>query len=155
MRRVLLIIAAATITAAAAPRASALPQFQKEFLAKYIAEHPDAEYQELVKKKAKCNVCHQGKKDKHHMNPYGYQLSKLLDHKKDKKNVEKINAALTKVGKMHSKTTKDGKPDEKSPTFDELIADSKLPGGTLEDVLKEPAEDAEHHHEEDDAGDDK
>ena len=52
---------------------------------------------------------------------------------KDAKDEEKIAAALEKVGKMPSD------PENKeSPTYAELIADGKLPGGTLEEVKKEP-----------------
>jgi hypothetical protein len=106
--------------------------FQKVFFAEYITEHEDKEFSEYVTKKVKCFICHQGKSKKNH-NPYGIHLVKLLDKKEDKKDTKKIKAALEKVGKLHS----DPK-DDKSPTYAELIAQSKLPGGTLEEARKEP-----------------
>ncbi|MBX3427254.1 MAG: hypothetical protein KF688_16365 [Pirellulales bacterium] len=133
MRKLMLSLVALVVAAGATDRALAVPQFQKEFLKKYVDEHESKEFQELVKKKAKCCVCHQGLKDKHNMNAYGVELGKLLDRKKDAKDVEKIVATLEKVGKMRSNPK-----DEKSPTYAELIAAGKLPGGALEDLLKEP-----------------
>ncbi len=59
----------------------------------------------------------------------------------------KIDAALAKVGKLHSDPKERGKEadgkdekDLKSPTFAELIAKGKLPGGDLEKLLEEPKE---------------
>ncbi len=133
MHKFLLSAIVVAVATGGAGRAVALPQFQKEFFQKYVDGHENKEFVDLVKKKAKCNVCHQGRKKKHNLNPYGTELGKLLDHKKDKEDVEKIVASLTKVGAMHSNAK-----DEKSPTFDALIAEGKLPGGDLESVLKEP-----------------
>lgn len=100
----------------------ALPQFQKEFLKRYKIDDKNKN-QEFVKlvKKTKCNVCHFGKKKKNR-NAYGEELSKLLDKKKDKKNVEKIQKSLEKVEKMHTKPK-----DKKSPTYGDLIKKGKLP----------------------------
>ena len=133
MRGYLGLLTAVAVVLCTTRGAEAKPEFQKEFFKKYVDGHKDPEFQKLAKQKAKCNVCHQGRKNKHNVNPYGAQLEKLLDPKKDAKNVDKIIAALTKVGAMHS----DAK-DDKSPTFDELIASGKLPGGSLEESLKEP-----------------
>lgn len=133
MQKLILSLLVATLTLACQRPASAILNFQKAFLAEYIEKHENEEYAEYVKRKARCNVCHQGKKSKKNRNPYGEQLSKLLDFKKDKVEKEKTIKALQTVGKMHS----DPK-DKKSPTFAQLIAEGKLPGGKLEDVLKEP-----------------
>ena len=131
MRQIIGIFSVAIAVAILSPRpAAAIPQFQKEYLALY-EESPIAE----AAKKAKCFNCHQGKKSKKNRNAYGVELSKLLDKKKDKKEKEKIIEALKKVGEMH---TVEG--DDSSPTYAELIADGKLPGGTVEDSMKEPAE---------------
>lgn len=142
--RVVPVVAAAAFVAIAAPRALAIPQFQAEFVKKYVNEHEDKEFPALAKK-AKCNICHQGKKSKKNFNQYGAELHKLLDRKKDKENKEKINKALETVGKMHSDPTERGKEaegkDKKSPTFAALIAAGKLPGGPLEKVLEEPKKD--------------
>jgi len=114
------------------PLATATPFFGKVFFKEHIKDHKDKEYVDFVKKKAKCFVCHQGKKKKHH-NPFGVHLVDLLDKKKDKKNEKKVIEALKKVLAMHS----DPK-DKKSSTYLELIKKSKLPGGKLEDLKKEP-----------------
>jgi hypothetical protein len=117
-------------------RAMAIAQFQAQFIKEYVNEHPDKDFQKYVKTKAKCHICHQGKvtpKNVHH-NAYGKHLVELLDPKTDKKDIEKIKKALAEVAKMHS----DPK-DENSPTYGDLIKQSKLPGGKLEDSQKEPA----------------
>jgi hypothetical protein len=115
--------------------ARASTEFQKVFLKHYIEEHPDKEFAEFVKKKAKCFVCHQGKK-KTNCNPYGQHFTKLLDAKEDKKNDPKILEALITVGKYKSDPQ-----DENSVTYDALVASSQLPGGKLEDVRKAPPAD--------------
>ena len=127
------------IVASSAQQALAIAQFQAAFMKEYINEHPDKEFQKYVKTKAKCHICHQGKvtpKNVHH-NAYGKHLVELLDAKEDKKAVDKIKKAFDKVAKMHS----DPK-DDKSPTFGDLIKDSKLPGGDLAESQKEPKEEA-------------
>ena len=99
----------------------------------YVDEESDSELAMLVKnKKQRCLVCHQGKKKKNH-NPYGIHLTDMLDKKKDKKDVDKIVASLKKVAELRSDPE-----DDSSPTYGELIAAGKLPGGSLEDLLKEP-----------------
>lgn len=123
---------AVAILAALATPGMAIKQFQIQFLEKY-AEGDNEEFNEKAKD-AKCYVCHQGKKKKNR-NPYGEALHEFLDKKKDKKDVEKIVASLEKVAEMHSV-----EGDESSPTFGELIAEGKLPGGTLEEAKEEPAE---------------
>jgi hypothetical protein len=137
MRRAVLVLVAVALSLTGVQPALAIMQFNKVFIDEYIKDHQDKEFAEYVEKKVKCFVCHQGKKKSNH-NPYGEQLHKLLDKKEDKDNVEKIRAALENVGKMHS----DPK-DPKSPTYAELIAAGKLPGGSLEDSQKEPAEGGE------------
>ncbi len=112
--------------------AAAFPEFQKQFIAKY-ADGTDEAYTELVKKEAKCWVCHQGKK-KEPRNPYGEALEEFLG-KKDKKNVEKIVTALEEVAKKSSNPE-----DPAAPTFGELIEEGKLPGGELDALKAEPAE---------------
>lgn len=116
-----------------ASTAEAIPAFQTQFYKKYLDNHGDDDYVNLVKKEAKCWLCHQGKDRKQH-NAYGIHLTDLLT-KKDIKDVEKIQKALDKVGKMHSDPD-----DDKSKTYAELIAASELPGGSVEDCKKEPEE---------------
>ncbi|HEX6962485.1 MAG TPA: hypothetical protein VF175_11500 [Lacipirellula sp.] len=136
MRKFALILSA-LIVAVAAEQALAIAQFQAAFIKEYINDHPDKEFQKYVKTKAKCHICHQGKvtpKNVHH-NAYGEHLVELLDPKEDKKDVEKIKKALAEVAKMHSDPE-----DENSPTYGDLIKESKLPGGDLEESKKEPEE---------------
>lgn len=104
--------------------AFAIKQFQDQFKELYVKPDGTSEQQafaELVKS-AKCNVCHEGKSKKNR-NAYGEKLSELLDKKADKKDVDKIRASLEKVAGMKS---------PEGPTFGELIAEGKLPGGPVE-----------------------
>ena len=135
MMRIVSMVASFGVGAAAwsVPRpAAAIGKFQKTFQKHYVDEHPDEEFATFVKRKARCYVCHQGKK-KTNCNPYGKQFIELLDEKADKDDHEKVLAVLITVGKRRSDPDDPG-----SPTYDELIASSKLPGGPLEDVRKEP-----------------
>lgn len=101
--------------------ASAIPPFQKVFYAEYLDGNDNAEYVAAVKE-VKCNLCHDANsKSKKDRNPYGEELSKLLDKKVDKADTDKIKASLGKVAAM--------KPSEDSPTYGELIKSGKLPGG--------------------------
>lgn len=111
--------------------AAAFPQFQKQFIEKY-ADGSDKEYTELVDD-AKCFVCHQGKK-KNNRNPYGEALHEYIG-KKDRKDDAKIQDALAKVAEQSSNPE-----DPAAPTFGELIAEGKLPGGDLERAKMEPDE---------------
>ncbi len=95
--------------------AEAIPPFQKEFVKMYA---PPGSPLAAKVKKVKCNICHKGKKKKNR-NAYGDALAKLLDRKKDKKNVEKIRKALKTV---ESQSAKPG-----GPTFGELLKAGKLP----------------------------
>ncbi|MBL9165409.1 MAG: hypothetical protein JNL18_21960 [Planctomycetaceae bacterium] len=115
--------------------ASAIAPFQAVFIKEYINDHPNEEFAKMVKTKAKCHICHQGKKIGPHHNAYGKHLVELLDAKTDKKDVEKIKAALATVAEMHSDPE-----DDKSPTYGELIAKGELPGGDLEKAKEEPKE---------------
>jgi hypothetical protein len=123
------LIAALTLLSLTKP-AQAIPSFQKELL-KLYAEDKESQFAQLAAS-AKCFICHQGK-NRHHRNPYGQQLDPLLDKKTDKKDPDKIIAALKQVAEMHSVAG-----DDSSPTFGELIAQGKLPGGTLKECKQEP-----------------
>ncbi len=116
------------------PSAKGIPPFMKEFTAKYVkpdsADEKDKAFAELVTKTTKCNVCHVGT-DKKMRNAYGKQLNMLLkkdNFKADRLAAEadkctaEIVAALDAVAALKS-------GDDKSPTFGELIAQAKLPGG--------------------------
>ncbi|MBI3839870.1 MAG: hypothetical protein HY288_18255 [Planctomycetia bacterium] len=133
------------------PSAQAIPPFSKEWVAKYTkpdsADEKDKAFAELITKTVKCQVCHVGTTDKKMRNAYGKQLSMLI--KKDNFKAERLQAepdkckaeiiaALDAVAAMKS-------GDDKSPTFGELIAQHKLPGGDLAPaaaVAAKPAEPA-------------
>ena len=100
MRRLCLLLSATAVIAGASAPAWAIPFFQKQFLAEYIADHDDQEFATFVKKEAKCFCCHQGKKSKKNRNAFGAQLSKLLDKKKHKKDKDAVIEALKKVTAM-------------------------------------------------------
>ena len=114
-------------------------QFQKEWVKVYIESSEDEspemeEFKELTTGKDKCLICHQGTKSKDNRNAYGKLLEGKLT-KDDKKDTDKIAAALAEVGKMKVDPEK-----EDSLTYDEVIAKKQLPGGTLEELKEEPAE---------------
>ena len=135
MRYLTMLAAVVAVTAVVLVRpAVAVPQFQKVFFAEFLDGHGNAEFAEMVKTDVKCFICHQGKKKKTNRNAYGKQLSELLDKKKDKKDVDKISAALKKVGDMPSNPK-----DPNSKTYAERIAAGKLPAAdNLEDLKVEP-----------------
>jgi cytochrome c2 len=125
---------AGTMLWLATPPAKAIKAFKDQFEAKYVKkETKDAKEKAFAEAvaKAKCNVCHEGKK-KSDRNAYGKELAKLLDKKADKDNIEKIKKSLEKVAKA-----KVDPKDKKSPTFGELIKEGKLPGGDPEAKKKE------------------
>jgi cytochrome c2 len=108
------------------PQAKAVKQFKDQFEAKYVkpdSKDPKEKALAEAAAKAKCLICHEGHSKKNR-NRYGKRLAKLLDRKKDKKNVEKIVAALDTVSQ--EKLNPD---DANSPTFGDLIKEGKLPGG--------------------------
>lgn len=127
--------------ALAAMPACAHPEYQRAFLNRYT-KGPDADkdFRKLARK-AKCNLCHQGKEDRANYNRYGEAfLSRLPEadrlseeHKKDK---ERVAAALELAAELASEPD-----DADAPTFGALIAEGVLPGGPLDEVKKEPSED--------------
>ncbi|MGL4512088.1 MAG: hypothetical protein ACRCT8_03290 [Lacipirellulaceae bacterium] len=123
------LIALAVVASFVAP-AEAFPEFQKQYLLKY-ADGTDSAFT-AVAKEAKCLSCHQGMKSKKNRNAYGEALHAHVG-KRDKKDVEKIVAALATVAAESSKPETEG-----APTWGEIIADGKLPGGELEALKMEP-----------------
>lgn len=133
MRKFAALLLVAIVASASAHPAFAVLQFYKVFDEVYLVDHDNEDFvKEARDPKTRCLVCHQGKQRKNH-NPYGKHLVELLDKAKDVKDVEKIKAALAKVGEMHSDPE-----DETSPTYDELIKAGTLPGGTMEEAAAEP-----------------
>ena len=108
------------------PQAEAVKRFKDEFEAKYVkpdSKDPNERALADAAAKAKCLICHEGKRKKNR-NAYGKALAELLDRKKDRDNQEKIRAALDDVAKKKSNPD-----DADSPPFGDLIAGGKLPGG--------------------------
>jgi hypothetical protein len=133
--RTLVAVAFALGFFAGLPRAEALPPFFAEFQATYLKPESEnaqeKEFAALVIEKVKCNVCHAAGKPKKERNAYGTQLAEIL--KKDNFKPERLKAEPDKV-KAEIKAALDAvaakkSGDENSPTFGELIAQQKLPGG--------------------------
>ena len=121
--------AAGTMLWLVTPSAQAIKPFKDGFTAKYVKPDSTDPAEQLFAEAvatAKCNVCHVGKSKKNR-NPYGIQLAELLNKSTDKDNKERIQAAFDKVAAI--KADPDN-PD--APTFGQLIAAGKLPGGGLE-----------------------
>jgi hypothetical protein len=116
---------------------AAVVQFYNVFKAEYLDKHQNQEFAAEVNKGTnKCYVCHQGKSRKHH-NQFGKHLVEPLDRTKDTKNIEKIKAELAKVLEM-----KVNPQDEHSETYADRLKASKWPAGELEELKKEPPEEA-------------
>ncbi len=109
--------------------ANAIKNFQTDFVVRYVQPSDDDPKEAAEKKamlaqaikKAKCNVCHNGR-DKKRLNAYGDELAKLLNKKADAENTEKVIKAMEIVGKIKS----DPK-DKNSPAFGDRIRQGKLP----------------------------
>ena len=126
-RRAALGSAALALAAAAvllpAATAEARPKHMSIF-GKFYAEQLD---KDLVKK-TKCNVCHEKtQKSKKFRNPYGMELSKLLE--KNEKDEDTVIAALKKA--EEKKSCVEGK------TYGDLIKDGKLPTEECKPVEEE------------------
>lgn len=109
--------------------AFAIKQFKDQFDAIYVKPQPASPAEKSLAEavaKAKCNVCHQGTSKKNR-NLYGQALDELLDRTADKDNVEKIRKSIADVA-----AKKSNPKDPNSPTFGDLIAAGKLPGGDPE-----------------------
>jgi hypothetical protein len=119
------ILSALTLAVAAlwAVPARAVKPFKDQFEAKYVKADStaaaDVALAEAVKK-ARCNVCHEGKSKKQR-NAYGAALNKLITMA-DKDDKAKIVQALDQVAGM-----KCNPKDDKSATFGDRIRQGKLP----------------------------
>jgi hypothetical protein len=104
--------------------ASALPPFNKEWMAKYKEGNSNAKFVAAVEE-AKCNVCHKGTSKKDH-NEYGKVVQKFL--KKAKYNEIKDDETKAKqyilegLQKAEAEKAKNGK------TYGEILKAGELPG---------------------------
>lgn len=105
--------------------ASALPPFNKEWMAKYKDGNSNAKFVEAVDT-AKCNVCHMGasKKDK---NVYGKAVGKYLT--KAKYNELKENEEAGRKYILDGLQKSEGEKGPSGKTFGEMIKAGQLPGG--------------------------
>ena len=130
------IVIAATVVALggwSAKEAHATAAIQRVFVNEIVKPMEDKDYASFIRRKAKCNVCHQGKGG-HHNNAYGLELGKLIDSEKDEKDKEKILAAIKQVNELPFDPA-----DPNSETYGQRIAAGKLPAADdLEELLIDP-----------------
>ena len=101
--------------------ASALPPFNKEWMAKYNAGEANAEFKE-----ARCNVCHAGD-NKKMKNEYGKAVGKYLT--KAKYQAVKDDEAAAKKYILEGLQKAEGDKGGAGKSYGELIKAGKLPGG--------------------------
>ena len=100
--------------------ASALPPFNKEWVAKYNAGEKNAAYAE-----AKCNVCHAGESKKM-KNEYGKAVGKYLT--KAKYNEIKEDEAAAKKYILEGLAKAEAEKSASGKTYGELLKAGELPG---------------------------
>jgi hypothetical protein len=104
--------------------ASALPPFNKEWMAKYVEGNSNAKFVEAVST-AKCNVCHQGTSKKEH-NEYGKAVKKYLTKAKytEIKEDEAAGKKYILEGLQKAEAEKNGS----GKTYGEMLKAGTLPG---------------------------
>ena len=104
--------------------ASALPPFNKEWIAKYVTGNSNANFVAAAGI-AKCNVCHKGNIKKDH-NEYGLALKKFIT----KKGYDAIKGNPAMAAKYITDGLAAGEAEKSAAgnTFGELIKEGKLPG---------------------------
>jgi len=101
--------------------ASALPPFNKEWIAKYNAGDKNAAFKE-----AKCNICHAGESKKM-KNEYGKAVGKYLT--KAKYNEIKEDEAAAKKYILEGLQKAEGEKGAAGKPYGDLLKAGKLPGG--------------------------
>ena len=130
--------------------AMAISAFKKEFFKMHVdKDSTDPKKQEFAKaanaKTGKCYICHvnvknldeKGLKKKSVRNNYGKAISKFVtkdSYDKAKKEDKEKASALIIAAIMQAGLFKSNPLSTISPTFDELISDSKLPGNGRPDA---------------------
>jgi hypothetical protein len=105
--------------------ASALPPFNKEWLAKYKEASSNAKFVEAIET-AKCNVCHEGT-NKKMKNEYGKVIGKYLTKAKYNEIKEDDDAAKKYILEGFAKAEAEKNGSGKS--FGEMLKAGDLPGG--------------------------
>jgi hypothetical protein len=130
----LLCCAAVAAVLAARPAAAVKPFFE-QFKALYVksdtTDHTMRIFNAAVEKK-QCGVCHRGKPAQKNFNPYGAQVSQLLNAKRDAGNPKAIRAALKQVEKKKADPN-----DLKALSFGTRLKQGKLPVGEIHVKPKE------------------
>jgi hypothetical protein len=122
MKKVCLCLALAVVAfALRVQTASALPPFNKEWVAKYNPGDANASFKE-----AKCNVCHAGESKKM-KNEYGKAVGKFLT--KAKYNEIKEDEAAAKKYILDGLQKAEGEKNGGGKSYGELIKSGHLPGG--------------------------
>ena len=101
--------------------ASALPPFNKEWVAKYNEGEKNAAFKE-----AKCNICHAGESKKM-KNEYGKAVGKYLT--KAKYNQIKEDEAAAKKYILEGLQKAEGEKGSAGKSYGDLLKAGKLPGG--------------------------
>jgi hypothetical protein len=107
------------------PSASALPPFNKEWMAKYKDGSKNAKFVEAVET-AKCNVCHQGESKKMR-NEYGKAVGKYLT--KAKYNEIKDDEAAAKKYILEGLQKAEGEKNGGGKSYGDVMKAGTLPGG--------------------------
>jgi len=107
------------------PSASALPPFNKEWMAKYKEGSKNATFVEAVET-AKCNVCHQGESKKMR-NDYGKAVGKYLT--KAKYNEIKDDEAAAKKYILEGLQKAEGEKNGGGKSYGDMMKAGTLPGG--------------------------
>jgi hypothetical protein len=107
------------------PSASALPPFNKEWMAKYKESNKNPKFVEAVDT-AKCNVCHAGESKKV-KNEYGKAVAKYLTKAKYNEIKEDETAAKKYIIEGLEKAEAEKAAGGKS--YGELLKSGQLPGG--------------------------
>jgi hypothetical protein len=107
------------------PSASALPPFNKEWMAKYKDGSKDAKFVEAVET-AKCNVCHQGESKKM-KNEYGKVVGKYLT--KAKYNEIKDDEAAAKKYILEGLQKAEAEKNGGGKSYGDVMKAGALPGG--------------------------
>jgi hypothetical protein len=105
--------------------ASALPPFNKEWMAKYKDGNSNSKFVEAVET-AKCNVCHEGMSKKM-KNEYGKTVGKYLT--KAKYNEIKEDEAAAKKYILEGLQKAEGEKNGSGKTYGEMLKTGILPAG--------------------------
>jgi hypothetical protein len=117
------LVLAAGAVAMSVPSASALPPFNKEWMARYVEGNGNAKFVAAVTE-VKCNVCHMGTSKKDH-NEYGKVVKKYLT--KAKYNEIKEDEAAAKKYILEGLQKSEAEKNGSGKTYGEMLKAGQLP----------------------------